>query len=457
MCEDGNQEHHQIIREVRQNENILKRFCNALPEDRLLTGNSFNMDHFLARERTHRVFKHPVTGAKLTYKMSLSVLANFVDSLPHVQHTNIQAEYVVTVQNKQFLCETILPESSPLRGAVGRPASTKQVAKCSAAFETCLKLVEGKYLDENLLPIFTKQLPAMRNALLAVDSKKRESYYMKTKPALWSAGGVPELLYLTLLVLETPDALERPCQPLGLLTRSPLSQLPAFYLHFGAGQHSRVLTTPLPQVWRANSELLQLMNTFTLCIFDDIFSKGYESDPSKMPYFLVPIAASGEVDHKTHPTEVVAWDILHSVQDHHTKWSGNPWDNKSWQTEPDEFFKDKYIVDPFDGSRKLWTVGVTQGYKPLDPVPPNSAPRKGTRKNNDNIMEYSCSLWAKSRSKRTFDPEQRVIEAEFIPLRRNLLDDFDGPEEQNPKKCFIILEPLKISSVSIIILYYDIR
>ncbi len=104
MCEDGNQEHHQIIREVRQNENILKRFCNALPEDRLLTGNSFDMDHFLARERTHRVFTHPVTGAKLTYKMSLTVLANFVDSLPHGQDTNIQPEYVVTVQNKQFLC-----------------------------------------------------------------------------------------------------------------------------------------------------------------------------------------------------------------------------------------------------------------------------------------------------------------------------------------------------------------
>jgi endoribonuclease Dicer len=361
----------------------------------------------------------------------------------------MQPEYVVTVQNKQFLCEAILPDSSPLRGAVGRPAGTKQIAKCSAAFETCLKLVEGKYLDESLQPIFTKQLPAMRNALLAVDSKKRESYDMKTKPAMWSISGVPELLYMTLLVLEMPEAVDRPCQPLALLARVPLPQLPSFYLHFGAGRHSQVLTTPLDRPWRVSSEFLQLINTFTLCIFDDVFSKGYESDPSKMPYFLVPIASGSEadVDFHTHPTELIAWDILRSIQDHHTKWSGNPWDNKSWQTEPDEFLKDKYIVDPFDGSRKLWTVGVTQEYKPLDPVPPNSAPRKGTRKNNENIMEYSCSLWAKARSRRTFDSEQRVIQAEFIPLRRNLLDDFDGPEEETPKKCFIILEPLKISPV----------
>jgi endoribonuclease Dicer len=448
MCEDGNQEHHQIIREVRQNENILKRFCNALPEDRLLTGNSFNMDHFLSKERTHRVWKHPDTGAKLTYKMSLAVLANFVDSLPHPQDTHLQPEYIVTVQNKQFICEVILPESSPLRGAVGRPASTKQVAKCSAAFETCLQLVKGKYLDEWLLPIFTKQLPAMRNALLAVDSKKRETYNMKTKPEMWSVGGLPEQLYLTVLELETPEALDRPCQPLALLTRSPLPPLPSFFLHFGTGRHSQVQTTSFVLPLDVSSEIIQLINTFTLCIFDDVFSKGYESDPSKMPYFLVPITSGAKVEVHAQPTTVIAWDVLQSIQEHQTKWADNPWDNKSWQTEPDEYFKNKYIVDPFDGSRKLWTVGVTQEYKPLDAVPPNSAPRKGTRKNNDNIIEYSCSLWAKARSRRTFDTEQRVIEAEFIPLRRNLLDDFDGPEEETPKKCFIILEPLRISPVS---------
>jgi endoribonuclease Dicer len=318
MCEDGNQEHHQIIREVRQNEGILKRFCSALPEDRLLTGNSFDMDYFLARERTHRVWKNPDTGAKLTYKMSLAVLSNFVDSLPHNQDTNSQPEYVVTVQNRQFLCEAILPESSPLRGAIGRPASTKQVAKCSAAFETCLALIEGKYLDDWLVPTFTKQLPAMRNALLAVDSKKRESYDMKTKPTVWTAGWEPKFLYMTVLALETPNASDRPCQPLALLTRAPLPQLPSFYLHFGAGRHSQVLITPIMEAWEVTPELLELVNTFTLCIFEDVFSKGYQSDPSKMPYFLVPIAscAKTNIESRTHPTDLIAWDILHSVQDH---------------------------------------------------------------------------------------------------------------------------------------------
>jgi endoribonuclease Dicer len=90
MAESGNLEHTQIMREVRLNEGILRKFCNQLPEDRLLSGNDFNMDHFLSKERGHRVYTVPSTGAKLTYKMSLSILANFVDSLPHSHETNLQ-------------------------------------------------------------------------------------------------------------------------------------------------------------------------------------------------------------------------------------------------------------------------------------------------------------------------------------------------------------------------------
>jgi endoribonuclease Dicer len=447
MIEDGNQQHNNIVIEVRRNERILKDFCAAMPDSRKLTGNDFDMDYFLAKERTHRVYIVKSTQAKLTYKMSLMVLANFVDSLPNAPDSHIQPEYVMIVQDKQFVCEVILPEASPIRLAVGRPATTKQVAKCSAAFEACLELVRGRYLDDHLLPIFTKQLPVMRNALLAVDSKKREAYKMKTKPKAWSIGGVPEELFMTVLTLDKPACLDRRSQPLAVLTRSKLPQLPSFMLHFGGGNHSSINCVSVESPMAISLEVLSRINTFTLCLFDDIFSKEYESDISKMPYFLVPILPQAYADCLVNPSDLVDWDILQSVEDHQLKWAPSPWDNKSWQTEPDEFFNDKFIVDPYDGSRKLWTVGVAPQYKPLDPVPPNSAPRMGTRKNNDNIMEYSCSLWAKARARRTFDPNQRVFEAQLISLRRNLLDEFDSTEAETPKKCFVILETLRISPV----------
>ena len=412
------------------------------------------MDYFLAKERTHRNFVHPKTGAKLTYKSSLGVLANFVDSLPHGPDINLHAEYIITVQNKQFIGEVILPEEAPIRGAVGRPASTKQVAKCSAAFDTCLLLVKGKYLDEFLLPIYAKQLPVMRNALLAVDSSKREAYNMRTKPELWSAGEVAELLFVSVLKLKSPESLDRPSQPLALLTRSPIPNLPSFALHFGGGKHSYVECIPLLPPLKVSSEILAQANAFTLCVFDDVFSKLYESDPSKMPYFLVPLKDVAIDNLQEDPVDMIAWDILEKVLQYQLLYQTKKLsDFNEWQTEPDEFFEDKYIVDVFDGSRKFWCKGVAPQYKPLDPVPDNCAPRKSNRRRNNTIMDYSNSMYRSSAV--TLDHNQRVFEAELIPLRRNLLDELDTVDTETPKRCFLVLEILKISAVSVLPLSYQ--
>jgi endoribonuclease Dicer len=438
MMEKGNREHKALLKEVRKNEGILRQFCQALPADRLLTGNDFDMDYFLGKERQHRVYTEPSTGAKLTYKKSLTILASFVSSLPQSSETSLTPEYFMTSQNKQFICEVILPDTSPIRGAVGRPASTKQVAKCSAAFEACLHLRKGKYLDANLLSTYFKQLPVMRNAHLAINSKKQEAYDMRTKPELWSVHSVPDELYLTVFTLANPSCLLRPSQPLGLLTRSALPQFPEIPLFFGQGRQSHVISRPLSRAIQLEKSMLDMINGFTLRIFDDVFSKEYITDLAKTPYFLVPIKTSTLATDS--PSNLVAWDILIHVQANVEL----HWDDST----PDIFFEDRYIVDLYDGSRKLWSKKVTYDYKPLDPVPPNTAPRTGTRKNNDNIMEYSCSLWSKARSYRTFREDQPVIEAEYIPLRRNLLDDGDFVESEAPRKCYIILEPLKISAVS---------
>ncbi|CAG8979867.1 hypothetical protein HYALB_00002640 [Hymenoscyphus albidus] len=447
MAEQGNREHEQTIRDVRLNEGILRRFCNEVPEDRQLTGNNVDMDYFLRKEKSQRIYMVPTTGAKLTYKMSLGVLANFVSNLEAAPDTNLHPEYIVTVQNKRFIGEVILPEGSPVRGAVGRPASTKQVAKCSAAFEACCLLIQKKYLDDHLLPTYAKRLPAMRNALLAVDSKKRDTYDMKTKPSLWSAGGVPQELFMTILSLKSPQELDRASQSLALLTRSRIPSLPSFTLHFGDGKHSGVNCVSSPTSLQVSTDMLRQINTFTLAIFDDVFSKTYESDPSKMPYFLAPLKESADANHHTDPAASVDWEMLTEIDEHQQAWQGKNWELKSWQTEPDEFFAGKYIVDPYDGSRKLWCKGVAPQYRPLDPVPPNCAARKGTRQRTDNIMEYSSSLWEKARARRTFDENQRVFEAELIPLRRNLLDEFDRNVSEGPKRCFVILEILKISAL----------
>lgn len=81
MIEAGNRLHIQNISDVRQGEIVMRRFCEALPADRLLQGNDCDLDVALAKEKSMRRYKDPSTGATLTYNSSLVVLAHFVGCL----------------------------------------------------------------------------------------------------------------------------------------------------------------------------------------------------------------------------------------------------------------------------------------------------------------------------------------------------------------------------------------
>lgn len=95
----------------------------------------------------------------------------------------------------------------------------------------------------------------------------------------------------------------------------------------------------------------------------------------------------------------------------------------------------------------MWAIKVAHEYKPLDPVPPNTTPPHNKRKDNSNIMEYTINLYQKARARRTFRVDQPVIQAEYISLLRNFLDDSDERKSEVPTLMFIIPEPLIISAV----------
>lgn len=252
------------------------------------------------------------------------------------------------------------------------------------------------------------------------------------------------------LHLAVPDASGRPSQPLALLTRTALPELPSFFLHFGIDRHSSVscisIKKPVSMVHMPS--LLVHSHIFTSCIFSDVFSKLYNAELSKWPYFLVPIQTDVKINPDAEPSDLIAWEILKSVFDYQNAYSSCRGSDDSWRTKPDDFFADRFVTDSFDGSRKLWLTGITHDYRPLDPVPGGCALRKGARKSNKNILEYSNSMWKGARAKLVdLDPEQRVYKAEVLPLRRNLLDEFNTPtdEESAPTKCYVTLQMLSVS------------
>ncbi|KAL2159933.1 hypothetical protein VTH06DRAFT_2066 [Thermothelomyces fergusii] len=452
MVESGNLEHYRKLAQNQQNEDALRKFCEAMPEDRKLTGNNFNMDYFLRTEKGQRQYTVPETGAKLNYRQSLVFLAAFVASLPHPPGVSLTADYLILPVPGGFQCEVTLPDSSPIRNATGRVHESKAVAKCSAAYEMCLKLVKGKYLDQHLRPTFTKRLHAMRNARLAVSAKKKKRYNMRVKPEIWSAVGEPVELYVLALTLSDPAVLGRPSSPLLLLTRRPMQEIPSFPLYFGKNRSSAVRCIPVPGTLELDDCQIQGLAAFTLAVFRDVFSKEYEATAAQLPYFLAPTKLShlGEFAAAGGPSCVVDWATISFVR-------GNEHIRYTFE-EPDGFFRDKYVCDPYDGARKFFLRRRRHDLKPTDPVPegvvaPGHRAWRVAGVKHD-ILNYSLSAWLRSRASMTFREDQPVVEAELLPIRRNFLDDSIGDDDLEPDPCFLVLEPLRISPVDTVVMAY---
>ncbi len=448
MAEYGSLNHSRLLTENKMSENKMREFCNALPDDRKLKGLDFGMDYILRDEADQPSFQVPSTKATLTYRSSLVVLSRYVSTLPEPTEGALKAEFSIFGSLDGYVCEVSLPSSSPIRHAVGQPHSRKQVAKCAAAFAICLKLFQKKYIDKHLNPIFTCKLPSMRNARLAVSSKKQATYKMRVKPSAWSALGLPEQLFATLVLLRTPQATGRKPRPLVLLTRVPVPPLPDFPLFFGEGRTSYVHCVPLAEPLRPTRDELDIITAFTIRAFQDVFSKEYEGTAADMPYFFGPCmeprhdsAANGD----SKPRSVLNWDVIRHVasQTERVPCNGD---------EEDAFFVDKFVSDPFDGSRKFFMRRVRRDLSPFDPEPdgaPSPKHRAWTRSEFPrDILNYSVSLWSRSRARAAFREDQPVVEAEIVIQRRNLLDDRVHLDNAQTRLCYLVLDTLRISPVS---------
>lgn len=447
MIEENNSEHRSKLKFAKTNEDALRKFCEALPEDRKLTGSHMNLDYLLRKEKGKRQYTVPETGAKLSYMQSLICLANFTATLPHPPETTLTPEYYITPVPGGFQCEVVMPDASPIKSAAGKVHLSKGAAKCAAAFELCLALLKAGHLDNHLQSVFTKQLPEMRNARLAVSSKKKTEYAMRLKPELWSVRGEVTELYATAFVLENPDALGRSSRPLLLLSRSALPEVASFPLFFGIKRFSKVRCVPIPGSVQAEDTLVEQLTRFTLRAFMDVFSKEYEATAVDLPYFLSPMDGGHKFDFRLAKSPAVLIDrktLAYVSENEKVSYTF---------LEPDEFFQDKFVVDPYDGARKFFTRHRRHDMKPTDPVPdgivaPSHRAWRGLGTTHD-ILNYSNSLWSKSRAFLVFQAEQPVVEAGLISTRRDFLDETITDEDLALKKCFLVLEPMRISPVSV--------
>lgn len=445
MFEDGNELQKEVMVEVRQSECEMRQFCKLLPEDRRLTANEDHLDELLAKERNLRVYNEPTTGAKLTYHNALVYLANFVSAIPTETEESMHPTFAVSQTGTKFKAEVLLPGNAPIRSAIGKTCTKKTLAKRSAAFEACLELRKKNYLDDHLMPVYQKKLPAMRNALLAVNMKKTNMYIMRVKPHVWeqTRGTIPTELWVT--VIDFSEGLDHASQPMAMLTRTSMPQLPDFPVYLSSGRASTVVSRPLGlPLDVGQGETLKKLSAFTYRVFADVFSKKYEEKAEQLSYWLAPVAskANGPLDSRLammtlggEPHSYLDWSVLDSVfskREH--KWSPEM---------PPDFLVGRFLVDRWDGARKFYSTAICSEMRPQDPVPEDAAKSK----HNEDILGYSVSLWKQARARATWNPDQPVIAAEKLLQRRNILSTPDAKEVSLRTKAWLCPEPLLISAL----------
>lgn len=339
-----------------------------------------------------------------------------------------------------FVCEVILPEKSPVRRLVGKPETQKLLAKQSAAFDMCILLRKQGLLNEFFLSTYRKRLPLMRNAKLAIGTKKTNQYRMVTKPAIWDQtfDTVPEVLYLTIIILKPARCLTRSHQSIILLTRARLPQFPEFPIYLEDNVETMVQTVAVEEASPIRSVDLNLLTTFTLRVFKDLYNKVYDHNSAALPYWLAP--AQSTVDSPTRdvdPLVVIDWNMLRYIHD-----------NKSIPSTgagaPDDM-NGRFVYDQWDGRYRYFLTGVNHSLRPSDPPPPFV----GRRRFMNSIMEYCLSLYRNSRPGflTRCDWNQPVYDAELVPLRRNFLDKSSEKERAIEKRSVVCLEALTISAV----------
>ena len=441
MVEEGNQRDLAKLAGATRDSNALRQFCAALPEDRKL--NEVTSSALAAAEHEmigQKIYTIEETGARLTFRSSLEVLHKFVTSCVSQENKFATPDFIVSTIGRKFKAEIIFPDGCPIKVTVGHPQRSKILARCSAAFEACVRLIEDGFIDKNFQSTLQKRLPAMRNARLAVSPNKKSKYAMKMKPNLWSQLGPANELFPTLIRVDKDTIGGRSIMPMLLLTREPLPSLPDIKLFLSNDTCCAASLNAGSKVMKMSDEEVELLKNFTLKLFLDVFSKEYEAIPEEIPYFFSPVLMDDE-DKSSEGLEI-DWKLLKFIKE-------KPFLDA--MNREHDFYDSRFVMDPLDGGRKFVILGVNQALKPSDPTP-SYAPlpkSRAYRSVAQVIKEYSNSLFPGPRKKAVWDENQVVVDAEILSLGRNFLDDGLLNENHLPGRCALILEPLKVSPIPV--------
>ena len=347
--------------------------------------------------------------------------------------------YFRPTDKQTFTYEIVLPPNSPIVSAQGKPYPSKSQAKQSAAFAACVLLREKGCLDEHLLPLNTaKAIPEGANARHSIDREKANSYPFRAKPSFWDVEDrpLPEEVYVTVLGYVAPEAMGRPYQPMCIITRDRVPDIPRFTVYADSGGNSEVYAITLNSPMTLDEVQLERLNVFTFRFFYDVFNKTFEIAPN-IPYWIFPIK-NVPVDKDSKIQDILDNDLIDVIM----KWKEYEWNENT----PGEFFVDRFMLHRQSRSRRFFSEEVVPELTPHSKIPPGACTAPGT----PTIYDYSH--FAKTKDidfpRRDHNMKQPVLKASRVLHRINYLDPSTERDNTTVLLAYIVPSAYEMSCVS---------
>ncbi|CAG8442886.1 9275_t:CDS:2 [Ambispora leptoticha] len=341
-----------------------------------------------------------------------------------------------------YTCTLTLPSNCPVRTVVSEIFRSRGMAKKSAAFNACLELYEKKQLDDHLLPAVEydekdheMMKPVVDEHGLVEGARKSKREYRLKSPDLWALEEdpqVPEELYATILKLDLED--EKldgyPYRTLCLLTRNQVPDLPDITLWFhSVAVNLKVLT--YSEKIKMDREKMDLVCKFTLRAFTSIINKEFQCELERFTYLIAPLVRNAPINENT--IKFIDWDAIEMAVNF--KHLPVDLDNTSE-------LEDAVIIDYADNLRRYFVQSIRYDMNPLTPLPEGMVLREA---GCENFAQYYKKQFDLDLER----PEQPLIQVRKISKVMNFLQPVPGavPQEKGKTATFIIPEFSKQYSI----------
>ncbi|KAJ2931767.1 hypothetical protein H1R20_g5455, partial [Candolleomyces eurysporus] len=220
-------------------------------------------------------------------------------------------------QGTQFTCSVHLPGTS-VDGTTGSAAQSVYLARRSASFEACKRLLAMGVLDHRMVPLPSSLVPQVHGLENLEGAKVAGTRrYPVKQPDFWRKGktGPASVLYPMVLAVESHQA---QYAPIVFLTRQPLPPLLEFNL-FASG--NRIVVRGFRGApFEVDDDRMNTIRGFSMRVFRSFLNKPLDCAMENMSYFLAPLVSSWQAK-DTHGLSLpqlessLNWDLMGQASD----------------------------------------------------------------------------------------------------------------------------------------------